>query len=124
MDCEASLSLAVGVDAALFTTLPFSVPPSFDLLVGVVRQAGIPVKLDGTLIDDGMFVTAGGGFEVAAVGLPPCFPTDGSGACTHLLTSSVGFGMTLRGMDVGSSFALTPPLLTAGCGPDTQLCLN
>jgi hypothetical protein len=63
----------------------------------------------------------GGGFEVASVRLAACVPTDGSGACTHLLVSSTkngGFGMSLRGMDVGSSFAFTTPLV--GCDP----CLN
>ena len=68
-----------------------------------------------------MFQSAGPGFEVAAVPLPACIPTDGSGVCTHLLVSTSkngGFGMSLRGMDVGSSFALTTPLV--GCDP----CLN
>ena len=111
MDCEASLSLAVAVDTSLFQTLPFAVPPGFDLLLGVVRPAGAQVSLDGTQISNTSFHPAGGGFDVAAVPLPPCFPTDGSGACMHELDSSIGFGMTLRGMDVGSSFALTPPLL-------------
>ena len=123
MDCEPSLSLAVAVEAMLFKSLPFAVPPGFDLLLGIVRPAGAEVKLDGMPIADGMFQSAGGGFDVAAVSLPPCFPTDGSGACTHQLSSPVGFGMTLRGMDVGSSFALTPPLLV-GCDPGSELCLN
>ena len=111
MDCEASLSLAVAVDANLFTDLPFAVPPGFDLLVGIVRPTNAEVDLDGMKISNAMFHAAGGGFDVAAVGLAPCFPTDGSGACTHHLISPIGFGMTLRGMDVGSSFALTPPVL-------------
>jgi hypothetical protein len=109
MDCEASLSLAVAVDGSLFQSLPFAVPPGFDLLLGIVRPAGAEVDLDGMAI--ATFRPAGGGFDVATVALAPCFPTDGSGACTHQLDSAVGFGMTLRGMDVGSSFALTPPLL-------------
>jgi hypothetical protein len=124
MDCEPSLSLAVAVDGNLFTSLPFAVPPGFDLLLGVVRQAGVEVHLDGPAIDDEMFQPAGGGFDVAAVPLAPCLPTDGSGSCMHQLTSPVGFGVTLRGMDVGSSFALTPPILVAACGPDSELCLD
>ena len=65
-----------------------------------------------------MFQSVGSGFEVATVPLAPCIPTDGSGVCTHLLVSrskSGGFGMSLRGMDVGSSFAFTTPLV--GCDP-------
>jgi hypothetical protein len=124
MDCEPSLSLAVAVDPTLFKNLPFAVPPGFDLLLGIVRPAGAEVKLDGMPIADGMFQSAEGGFEVAAVSLPPCSPTDGSGACTHQLSSPAGFGMTLRGMDVGSSFALTPPLLVR-CDPgSSELCIN
>jgi hypothetical protein len=125
MDCEPSLSLAVAVDGSLFKSLPFAVPPGFDLLLGIVRPVGAEVDLDGTVLPNAMFKAASGGFEVAAVALAPCFPTDGSGACTHQLTSPVGLGMTLRGMDVGSSFALTPPVLSSGCGPDAPLlCLN
>jgi hypothetical protein len=71
-----------------------------------------------------MFQPAGPGFDVAAVPLAPCFPTDGSGACSHQLTSTVGFGMTLRGMDVGSSFALTPPLLLGCEDPNAEFCVN
>jgi IgGFc binding protein len=125
MDCEASLSLAVAVDGNLFKSLPFAVPPAFDLLLGVVRPTGAPVDLDGMHMSNAMFRPAGGGFEVAAVPLGSCIPTDGSGACTHQLSSPMGFGLTLRGMDVGSSFALTPPLLSSGCGPDApELCVN
>jgi hypothetical protein len=111
MDCEASLSLAVAVDANLYTDLPFAVPPGFDLLLGIVRPMNTEVKLDGTPISNTMFRAAGGGFDVAVVPVASCFPTDGSGACTHELTGPAGFGMTLRGMDVGSSFVLTPPVL-------------
>jgi hypothetical protein len=124
MDCEPSLSLAVAVESNLFTSLPFAVPPGFDLLLGIVRPTGAEVDLDGSRIADGTFQSAGGGFDVAVVPLPACVPTDDSGACTHQLVSPVGFGMTLRGMDVGSSFALTPPVLVPACGPDSHLCLN
>ncbi len=68
-----------------------------------------------------MFHAVPGGFEVASVPLPACTPTDGSGVCTHTLLSTSmngGFGMSLRGMDVGSSFAFSTPLV--GC----DLCLN
>ncbi len=124
MDCEPSLSLAVAVESNLFKSLPFAVPPGFDLLLGIVRPTGAEVDLDNARITDGTFQQAGGGFDVAVVPLPACVPTDESGACTHQLVSPVGFGMTLRGMDVGSSFALTPPVLVTACGPDSQVCLN
>jgi hypothetical protein len=122
IDCEPSLSLATAVGATtLLTNLPFAVPPSFDLQLAVVRPTGAPILLDGTVLAGAMFQSVGGGFEVASVRLAACVPTDGSGACTHLLVSSTkngGFGMSLRGMDVGSSFAFTTPLV--GCDP----CLN
>ena len=122
IDCEPSLSLAVAVGATtLLTSLPFAVPPSFDLQLEIVRSAGAQILLDGTPIGGAMFQPMGGMFDVASVPLPPCVPTDGSGVCTHQLTSSSkggGFGMSLRGMDVGSSFAFTTPLI--GCDP----CLN
>jgi IgGFc binding protein len=121
IDCEPSLSLAVAVGAMnLFTSLPLAVPPGFDLQLGIVRMSGMKVYLDNKAIAEGMFEGLGNGFDVATVALDPCVPTDGSGVCTHLLQSA-GFGVTLRGMDVGSSFALTPPLL-AGC--DGEVCIN
>jgi hypothetical protein len=122
IDCEPSLSLAMAVGATtLLTSLPFAVPPSFDLLLEIVRPSGAEIDLDGTAVDGAMFKAVGPGFEVASIPLDPCIPTDGSGVCTHLLVSSSkdgGFGMSLRGMDVGSSFAFTTPLV--GCDP----CLN
>ena len=68
-------------------------------------------------------ISKGSGFGVASVPLAACIPTDGTGVCTHLLVSKstntgAGFGMSLRGMDVGSSFAFSTPLV--GCDP----CLN
>jgi hypothetical protein len=122
IDCEPSLSLGIAVGATtLLTNLPFAVPPSFDLQLEIVRASGAEILLDGTAIPGAMFQSVGPGFDVASVRLDPCIPTDGTGVCTHLLVSgsqSGGFGMSLRGMDVGSSFALTTPLV--GCDP----CLN
>lgn len=122
IDCEPSLSLAVAVGTTtLLTSFPFAVPPTFDLLLEIVRPAGAEILLDGTAIRGSMFQAVGDTFELASIPLAPCVPTDGSGVCTHLLVSSstsVGFGMSLRGMDVGSSFAFTTPL--ASCDP----CLN
>jgi hypothetical protein len=118
IDCEPSLSLGIPVAATLLTRLPFAVPPGFDLQLKVARASGAEILLDGAAIPGATFQSVGSGFEVATVPLAPCIPTDGSGACTHLLvlrSTTGGFGMSLRGMDVGSSFALTTPLV--GCDP-------
>jgi hypothetical protein len=125
IDCEPSLSLAMAVGATnLFKSLPFAVPPGFDLLLGIVRPAGAAVELDGAPIDDASFQAVGAQFEVAAIPLAPCAPTDGSGVCTHQVTSPSGVGMTVRGMDVGSSYALAVPLLVLCNDPNSELCLN
>jgi hypothetical protein len=122
MDCAPSLSLAIAADAgALIKNLSFAVLPNFDQLLGIVRPLGAEVDLDGDAVSDAMFLAAGGGFEVAEVSLLPCAPSDG--VCTHHLVSTVGFGMTLRGMDVQSSYALTAPALV-GCDPVYEVCLN
>ena len=122
IDCEPSLSLGIAVGATtLLTDLPFAVPPGFDLQLEIVRPTGASILLRGTALSAASFQAVGGGFEVASVPLPPCVPTDGSGVCTYELTSvpkNGGFGMSVRGMDVGSSFAFTTPLV--GCDP----CLN
>jgi IgGFc binding protein len=129
MDCEPTLSLAVAADdGALIQNLPFAVLPNFDLMLGVVRHTGLEVDLDGVPILDSLFAPAGGDFEVAQLSLQSCDPA--SGACTHRLTAPTptstemfGFGMTLRGMDVACSYALTAPALI-GCDPDFELCLQ
>lgn len=121
MDCEPSLSLAIAVDAGtLVKSLPFAALPNFDQLLGIVRPQSAEVDLDGSAIPDGAFQSVGGGFEVAEVPLGAC-PAN-QGVCPHLLTGAVGFGMTLRGMDVQSSYALTAPGLR--CDPGTGVCLN
>ena len=121
IDCEPSLSLAVAVGATtLLTNLPFAVPPSFDLLLDIVRPAGAEILLDTKALSGALF-HAVGAYEIASIPLAPCIPTDGSGVCTHLLIATSkngGFGISLRGMDVGSSFAFTTPLIS--CDP----CLN
>ena len=63
------------------------------------------VTLDGDVIPDSMFTPAGGGFEVARVSLPECAPS--LQVCTHRLQGLVG--MTMRGMDIAASYALTAP---------------
>ncbi len=105
IDCEPTLALAVSADRWL-SELSFAVLPNFDQLVAVARLRGVPVTLDGRLIADARFAPAGGDYEVARVSLPSCPPSEL--VCTHHLTGQ--FGMTLRGMDVFSSYALTAPM--------------
>jgi hypothetical protein len=126
IDCEPSLSVAIAVDSTpLYTNLPFAVPPGFDLLLGIVRPTGAEVDLDGPYpIAAAQFTRVGSKYEVAAISLPACAPTDGSGVCTHRLTSPVGFGMSVRGMDVRSSYVLTAPLLVLCATGSTEFCLN
>ena len=60
----------------------------FDQMVAIVRRkAGEqPVMLDGEPVDDMLFTSAGGGFEVARVALPSCRASDG--VCAHHLAGS------------------------------------
>ncbi len=122
LDCEPSLSLASAVGGTtLFKKLPVAVPSGFDLLLGIVRQTGTEVELDGAAIGDDYFQSVGGGFDVAAVPLPACAP--GGGVCTYTLTAPSGVAASVRGMDVRSSYVLGVPLLV-GCDPSSGLCLN
>jgi hypothetical protein len=124
IDCEPSLSLAIAVGGGqLYTDLPFAVPPGFDLLLGIVRHAGVEVDLDEVDLGDAPFEAVNADYEVAAVPLPACAPTDGSGVCTHRLKSKLGVGMSLRGMDVRSSYVLTVPVLVR-CDPTTGSCIS
>jgi hypothetical protein len=109
IDCEPSLALAVSLDR-LLDDLIFAVLPNFDQLISVVRPQGTPITFDGALVDDAAFLPAGAGFEVAQIQVPPCGISQV--VCTHELAGH--FGMTLRGMDVLSSYALTAPTF-AGC---------
>jgi hypothetical protein len=114
IDCEPSLSLAISADKPL-EDLTFAVLPSFDQMIAVARMrsepVGLeleqpePVLLDGDPIAEALFLPAGDGYEVAHVTLPPCFASER--VCTHRLQGH--FGMTLRGMDVLASYALTAP---------------
>ncbi len=112
IDCEPSLSLAISADQ-LLQDVSFAVLPSFDQMVAIARERSEPVPfeleqnepvlLDGEPVDDALFAPAGGGYEVARVLLPTCLES----VCTHRLVGR--FGMTLRGMDVLASYALTAP---------------
>jgi hypothetical protein len=104
IDCEPSLSLAVSVDR-LLDDLTFAVLPWFDQVAAVVRKTGEEVILDGRPIADAEFSPADGDYEVARVTLKTC--PDSQGVCAHRLQGH--FGVTLRGMDVLSSYALTMP---------------
>ena len=105
MDCEPSLSLAVSADL-FFDDLTFAVLPWFDQIAAVARKEGDPVTLDDSPIPDAEFTSAGGGYEVARVSLPSC--PGSQGACAHHLKGGP-FGVTVRGMDVLASYALTMP---------------
>jgi hypothetical protein len=109
MDCEPTLSLAISADKFL-QDLTFAVLPSFDQTAAIARKSGQTVMLDGVALDEKLFVSAGGGYQVARVALPTCPPSEQ--VCTHRLQGR--FGMTLRGMDVVASYALTAPAW-AGC---------
>jgi hypothetical protein len=114
MDCEPSLSLAISADRFL-NDLTFAVLPGFDHVVAVARKERTVVTLDGGPIRE-PFMPAGGGFEVARVHLDAC-PVSQQ-VCTHRLQGS--FGMTLRGMDIAASYALTAPVWY-GCIDDSDL---
>ncbi|HEY7373044.1 MAG TPA: IgGFc-binding protein [Polyangia bacterium] len=103
MDCEASLSLAISADQML-NDLTFATLPNFDEMVAVARKQGEEVMLDGTSLPVSMFSPAGNGYEVARLRLP-C--TTSERVCPHRLQGK--FGMTMRGMDVLASYALTAP---------------
>jgi hypothetical protein len=124
IDCEPTLALAVSADRWL-SDLSFAVLPNFDQLVAVARPKGATVMLDGLPIADTRFTPAGTddegmSYEVARILLDICHPRDI--VCTHRLTGQ--FGMTLRGMDVLSSYALTAPSWT-GCIDDADAkCVN
>ena len=118
IDCEPSLSLAVSTDR-LLDDLWFAVLPSFDQVATVVRRDQSRITLDGVPIDEGAFERAGGSFWVAQVALPPC--STEAKVCTHHLQG--GFGMTLRGMDVVASYALTAPTLIGCVDLSVSTCL-
>jgi len=119
IDCEPSLSLAISADK-LLEDVTFSVLPAFDQMVAIVRMRNEPVWLDDddVPIENGLFEPAGGDYEVARVLLPTCAPS--KLVCTHRLQGR--FGMTLRGMDVLASYALTAPSWK-GCN-DPLDCVN
>lgn len=123
MDCEPSLSLGISIsERALLTDYAFAAVPVFDQIVAIARPAGTEVALDGVPIDDALFHPVGDAFELAQLRLDSC--NSAAGACLHRLTApSPGFGVTIRGMDVSASFALTAPGLMR-CELNSDFCLN
>jgi hypothetical protein len=119
LDCEPTLSAAVAT-RVLMNDLRFAVLPHFDQMIAVVRHAQVPVTLDDVPIDDSQFRPAGGDFEVAQIVLPNCPAADG--VCVHHLAGE--FGMTMRGMDVVASYALTAPTWSCSYGPDSPNCVD
>jgi hypothetical protein len=121
MDCEPSLSSAINVSAPMLTDLRFAVLPNFDQLAAIVRRKGDEVDLDGSPIDDSMFADAGSMsmYQVAQVQLPTC--TAAAGVCTHWLSGH--FGVSIRGMDIVCSYALTVPTWHYCMDPDNPGCV-
>ena len=110
MDCEPTLSSAVPVDQPLGPQL-LALAPGFEHALAIVRrdEHGVvpPVILDDSNIS-ALFTPVAEGFSVARVVIPPCAgPID---RCVHRLLGA--YGVTLRGMDVACSYAVTPATWT------------
>jgi hypothetical protein len=123
MDCEPSLALAVSTEPnALMSDLAIATIPVFDQIAAVVRNPGVTVLLDGVQMPDAIF-RAVDDFDLAEIPLPGCGAS--SGACLHRFTASGtgGIGVTIRGMDVSASYALTVPGLLR-CASNAELCVN
>jgi hypothetical protein len=118
IDCEPSLSSAVAT-ANLLDDYWFAVLPNFDAAISIVRKTGVKLFLDGAVLV-AHFVPAGSDFEVARLPLAPC--PSASGVCTHHLEGK--FGLSLRGMDVLASYALTAPTWPCTPGKGSLSCVN
>jgi hypothetical protein len=94
--------------------------PSFDQMIAVTRLIGDPLKLDGKPLDRSLFTRANSTFEVARITLDPCPASEE--ACVHRLEGH--FGMTMRGMDVVASYALTAPAWSGCVDPLDPFCPN
>jgi hypothetical protein len=113
MDCEPTLSSGVTTEA-LWRDLRFALPANFDHELMVVRRDDMPVRLDNVPISDSEFLPVGGRFQAARVSIQPCVGQPRN--CLHRLEGT--FGLTLRGMDVLCSYALTVPTWVH-CSPFT-----
>jgi hypothetical protein len=119
MDCEATLSSAVSAGPWL-GDLWFAALPTYDTALAVVRKTGQPVVLDDARLADTQFAPAGMGFEVGQIAVAACPAADG--VCTHHLSGQ--FGVTMRGQDVLTSWALTVPTWAPCLDPDVSTCSN
>ena len=118
IDCEPSLSLAISADKLLDGrdvrgVARRSIRWSRSPYAWAERAPSARRRCPSTTT---LFAPAGGGYEVARVPLPPCPASEQ--VCAHRLQGS--FGMTLRGMDVLASYALTAPAWD-GCIDPTRL---
>jgi hypothetical protein len=105
IDCEPTLATAVPLDAPS-EVQTFTLAPNFDHVLAIVRRNDGygRVTLDNNDISN-QFTAVASGFEVARISVPPCYgPVE---QCVHQLTGA--YGMTLRGMDVSSSYSTTFP---------------
>jgi hypothetical protein len=93
--------------------------PNFDTEISIVRPTGTALFVDGMPIV-AHFVSAGADFEVARLQVAPC--PSAAGVCTHHLAGK--FGVTLRGMDVLTSYALTAPTWPCAPGKGPMGCVN
>jgi hypothetical protein len=118
IDCEPSLSSAVPTSNSL-EDYWFAVLPNFDTTISIVRAVGVPLFLDGSPLD-ARFVSAGAGFEVAHLPIAPC--PGAAGVCTHHLEGK--FGLSLRGMDVLASYALTAPTWPCVAAKGAKNCVK
>jgi hypothetical protein len=118
-DCEATLSSAVPAGPWL-GDLWFATLPTYDTALAVVRSAGQPVILDDARLADALFAPAGMGFEVGQIAVDTC-PL-AAGVCTHHLSGQ--FGVSMRGQDVLTSWALTVPTWRPCLDPDVATCSN
>jgi hypothetical protein len=119
MDCEGTLSPGIPTDLLLSDYL-FSLPANFDHELVIARRADTPIRLDGLPINDSLFLPAGDRFEVARVHIAPC--VGAPDRCVHRLAGQ--FGLTLRGMDVVCSYAVTPQPWMRCDNPDTPGCIK
>jgi hypothetical protein len=119
MDCEPSLSSAVPAGPWL-TNYRFAVMPNFDTLLAIVRRKGRPVYYDGARIDETQFEPVTDEFEIAQMPVELCSPSED--ICTHHLEGQ--FGLTMRGMDVQCSYAMTAPTWVPCTEPGVPGCLN
>jgi hypothetical protein len=119
MDCEPSLSSAVPAGPWL-TNYRFAVLPNFDTMLVIVRRKGTPIYYDEARLEESLFERVTPDLEAAQVPVEACSPSDD--VCTHHLEGQ--FGLTMRGMDVQCSYAMTAPTWVPCTEPGVPGCLN